>query len=92
MPIYEYQCASCGFQFEKLQKVSDPAVTICSQCGQDSVHKLVSQTSFRLKGGGWYETDFKNKKPKQESASAKKTEPDKKKCSCTDCKCKGKKE
>lgn len=59
MPIYEYQCESCGAELEKLQKISDPALTDCPQCGKPSLVKLVSASSFRLKGGGWYETDFK---------------------------------
>lgn len=59
MPIYEYQCANCGHQLEKLQKMSDDPLTTCPECGQDSLTKLVSAAGFRLKGGGWYETDFK---------------------------------
>jgi putative FmdB family regulatory protein len=59
MPIYEYQCANCGHQLEKLQKMSDDPLTTCPECGQDTLTKLVSAAGFRLKGGGWYETDFK---------------------------------
>ncbi len=64
MPIYEYQCESCGAHLEKLQKISDPALTVCPECNQASLKKMISATSFRLKGTGWYETDFKtgNKK------------------------------
>lgn len=59
MPIYEYRCQACGHEFEKLQKISDPAITECPVCHQDQVKKLISAAGFRLKGGGWYETDFK---------------------------------
>ena len=59
MPIYEYQCDSCGNRIEALQKISDEPLKICSACGSASLRKLVSAASFRLKGKGWYETDFK---------------------------------
>ena len=64
MPIYEYKCASCGATMEKLQKISDPALTDCPECGKSTLEKQVSASGFRLKGSGWYETDFKtgNKK------------------------------
>lgn|SRR5690554_5843632 len=59
MPIYEYQCKECGNRIEALQKMSDAPLLTCPQCQQDTLSKLVSASSFRLKGGGWYETDFK---------------------------------
>ncbi len=59
MPIYEYACKSCGHQLEAMQKMSDPALTDCPQCGKPELQKLISAAGFRLKGGGWYETDFK---------------------------------
>ncbi len=62
MPIYEYQCNSCGATFDALQKVSDAPLSECRQCGAPDVRKLLSAPAFRLKGGGWYETDFKNGK------------------------------
>lgn len=62
MPIYEYQCESCGNELEKIQKISDPPLTDCPECGKSALKKLVSASSFRLKGSGWYETDFKDKK------------------------------
>ena len=64
MPIYEYQCGACGHQLEKLQKISDAPLTDCPACEQAELKKLLSAPGFRLKGGGWYETDFKtgNKK------------------------------
>jgi len=64
MPIYEYQCQACGKQLEALQKLSDAPLQDCPDCGEPSLKKKVSAAAFRLKGGGWYETDFKtgNKK------------------------------
>ena len=59
MPIYEYQCEACGHKLEKLQKISDEPLTICPSCSAPRLTKLVSAAAFRLKGGGWYETDFK---------------------------------
>jgi putative FmdB family regulatory protein len=59
MPIYEYRCEACGHEMEAIQKMSDPALTDCPECGQPSLKKLISAAGFRLKGGGWYETDFK---------------------------------
>jgi putative FmdB family regulatory protein len=64
MPIYEYRCASCGAELEKLQKISDPPLVECPECGKDALVKLVSASSFRLKGSGWYESDFKTGKKK----------------------------
>lgn len=61
MPIYEYQCTACGHELEKLQKISDPPLTECPACGKATLRKRVSAAGFRLKGGGWYETDFKGK-------------------------------
>lgn len=59
MPIYEYRCDSCGFQKEHLQKISDPLLTTCPECGKESYSKLLSAAGFQLKGSGWYATDFK---------------------------------
>ena len=59
MPIYEYRCEACGHYLETLQKISDPPLTDCHKCGKPALKKLVSASAFRLKGGGWYETDFK---------------------------------
>jgi putative FmdB family regulatory protein len=62
MPFYEYQCAACGHHHEELQKVSDRALRKCPACGRATLKRLVSAPVFRLKGGGWYETDFKHDK------------------------------
>lgn len=59
MPFYEYRCDNCEYQLEALQKISDSPLVDCPQCGQPSLKKLVSAAAFRLKGSGWYETDFK---------------------------------
>lgn len=59
MPIYEYKCLNCGHQFEKIQKFSDKPAKVCPKCSTDGLKKLISSPSFRLKGSGWYETDFK---------------------------------
>jgi putative FmdB family regulatory protein len=62
MPIYEYRCDRCGFQKEFLQKMSDPALTACPECGEDALKKMISAAGFQLKGNGWYATDFKGGK------------------------------
>ena len=59
MPVYEYECSSCAHRLEKLQKISDSPLTICPECNKPDLQKLISAAGFRLKGGGWYETDFK---------------------------------
>jgi putative FmdB family regulatory protein len=62
MPIYEYQCQRCGHHHEALQKISDPQLRKCPECGRSSLKRLVSAVRFRLAGSGWYETDFKSDK------------------------------
>ena len=64
MPIYEYVCDSCQHEFEEFQKLSDPVLTTCPRCGAEQLRKKISAAGFRLKGGGWYETDFKGSKKK----------------------------
>ncbi|MGY0217758.1 FmdB family zinc ribbon protein [Endozoicomonadaceae bacterium StTr2] len=64
MPIYEYLCQSCGEAHEAIQKMSDAPLTDCPQCGEASLAKQLSAPSFRLKGSGWYETDFKGGRKK----------------------------
>ena len=94
MPIYEYKCSKCEHQFEIIQRISDIPIEVCPECSQTSVNKLVSAPSFRLKGGGWYETDFKtgskknivdvkDEKSKQPSEKTKTTEKSKEKNSDT---------
>jgi len=60
MPFYEYECASCKFYTELMQKISDAPLKKCPSCGKPTMKKLISAPVFRLKGGGWYETDFKS--------------------------------
>ena len=62
MPFYEYECPSCGYRDEVLQKISDKPLTKCTTCGKKGLKKLMSAPVFRLKGSGWYETDFKSDK------------------------------
>jgi len=59
MPIYEYACTQCEHAFDELQKISEAALVHCPKCGEPSLRKLLSAPKFRLKGQGWYETDFK---------------------------------
>jgi putative FmdB family regulatory protein len=76
MPVYEYECQACSHYLETLQKISEPPLTDCPACGKPELKKLISAAGFRLKGGGWYETDFKNKDKKKnlhESGSGEKT-------------------
>lgn len=77
MPIYEYRCENCGHELEKLQKMSDPALTECPECKQEALKKVISAAGFRLKGSGWYETDFKsgNKKNVHDSGDGGKKAP-----------------
>lgn len=62
MPIYEYQCRKCGKQFEAFQGISEPDLKTCKFC-KGKVQKMMSLSSFSLKGTGWYATDYKGKKP-----------------------------
>jgi putative FmdB family regulatory protein len=77
MPIYEYECTACGHRLEAIQKMSDDPLVDCGACNKSALKKLVSAPAFRLKGSGWYETDFKggNKKnvvkEKSDSSSTK---------------------
>ncbi|MGB5834727.1 MAG: zinc ribbon domain-containing protein [Thiohalocapsa sp.] len=59
MPIYAYRCEDCGHELDALQKLSDSALTDCPECGAAALKKQITAAAFRLKGGGWYETDFK---------------------------------
>ena len=59
MPIYAFECAECGHDFDRLQKLSDPDPAACPECGAAAVKRRLTAPSFRLSGSGWYETDFK---------------------------------
>ncbi|MEJ1373710.1 MAG: FmdB family zinc ribbon protein [Candidatus Sedimenticola sp. (ex Thyasira tokunagai)] len=74
MPIYEYSCEACGHTMESLQKMSDAPLTDCPECGKPQLKKLISAAGFRLKGSGWYETDFKSGSGKKNLHEAGKSE------------------
>ncbi|MGV6826123.1 MAG: FmdB family zinc ribbon protein [bacterium] len=69
MPFYEYRCNACGHELEAMQKMSDDPLKDCPECGKSELTKLISAAGFRLKGGGWYETDFKTGSKKNLSDS-----------------------
>lgn len=71
MPIYEYACTECGHKMEALQKMSDDPLTDCPECSKPALQKQISAAGFRLKGGGWYETDFKNGSKKNVAGGSK---------------------
>jgi putative FmdB family regulatory protein len=84
MPFYEYECESCKFYTELMQKISDPPLQKCPSCGKKTMKKLVSAPVFRLKGSGWYETDFKSdNENKRNLAGADKEESKKEDASST---------
>ena len=60
MPIYAYRCRECSHELEALQKLSEDPLTLCPECNQEALRKSVTAPAFRLKGSGWYETDFKS--------------------------------
>ena len=69
MPIYQYLCQDCGASLEAIQKFSDAPLSACPECGEAALQKQLSAPAFRLKGGGWYETDFKGSKKKNVATS-----------------------
>ncbi len=79
MPIYEYRCDACGHKLEALQKISDAPLIDCPECSAADLRRLISKPSFRLKGSGWYETDFKSDKETKRNLVAAKDEPSKSK-------------
>lgn len=78
MPIYEYRCGSCGHEFEELQKISEDLLQECPACQKPELKKLMSVAGFRLKGSGWYATDFKggDKGGDKEKPEKKESKPD----------------
>lgn len=72
MPFYEYQCSACGRHHEELQKITDAVLRKCPACGRSTLKRLVSAPVFRLKGGGWYETDFKGDKDSKRNIAGEK--------------------
>ncbi len=91
MPIYDFQCTSCGHKLELLRKISEPSTTTCPNCQQETFSKMLSAPSFQLSGSGWYATDFKDKKdnksPSKESAESTTTKPDAPAACKTGCAC-----
>ena len=83
MPIYGYACKSCDHTFDVLQKMTEPRLVECPECGEASLQKQLSAPKFRLKGSGWYETDFKTG-DKRNIAGEKDAKPDTKKTDATD--------
>ena len=72
MPIYEYQCDACQKHFEEVQSISEKPIKKCRFCG-GKVHRLISQTSFSLKGGGWYKDGYSSKKSSEKKSSPEST-------------------
>ena len=83
MPIYEYQCDDCNHALDALQKVNDKPLVDCPECGKNTLRRLISAPNFRLKGEGWYETDFK-KENRKNVADQKDEKPEKKESSKSD--------
>lgn len=77
MPVYEYECEECGNRIEHWQKMSDPPLSKCNSCG-GGMHKVISQTTFHLKGSGWYVTDYAGGKKKNDGAGKKEGKASKK--------------
>ena len=71
MPIYEYQCQACGNEHEAIQKMSAEPLVICPACSEPELKKKISAAGFRLKGNGWYVTDFKGSKKKEKKEEKK---------------------
>jgi putative FmdB family regulatory protein len=69
MPLYEYECESCGERFERIQKFSDSPIEICPKCGKRTVHKLVSSPAIQFKGSGFYINDYARKGAKESDAA-----------------------
>jgi len=80
MPIYEYRCGDCGHELEAIQKMSDPVLVSCPGCSHDALKRLISAPSFRLKGSGWYETDFKQGSKRNVHDSDSKSKPESAPC------------
>lgn len=75
MPIYEYQCQACGDEHETIQKMSADPLVNCPACNEPKLKKKISAAGFRLKGSGWYETDFKGGSKKDSAETSSKSTP-----------------
>lgn len=89
MPIYEYECGSCGGRFEVSRKFSDPALTVCSLCNASNIRKVLSPAAFVLKGGGWYASDYPTADRKQASEAEKSVADPKPATGCGSAACAG---
>ncbi len=74
MPLYEYHCKACGHRFERIQKFSDPIVTVCPKCEKQAVEQVITAPAVQFKGSGWYVTDYAKKSSSAATASAGKSE------------------
>jgi putative FmdB family regulatory protein len=88
MPIYDFQCTSCGHKDELMRKISESSTMICPNCSKETFSKMLSAPSFQLSGSGWYASDFKDKKPNKsadvtEKNETKSTETETKAAACT---------
>ena len=87
MPIYEYLCATCGYQFEEVQKFNEPPLEECPDCGKKSARRQISMSAFHLKGGGWYKEGYSgkaNESEKTEKSGNEKIDASDKKTSAKD--------
>lgn len=82
MPVYEYECGSCGGRFETIQKFSDPALTACRLCNAENIRKVLAPPAFVLKGSGWYATDYPSADRKKASECDKPAGADASKPAC----------
>ena len=87
MPIYDFQCTSCGHKDELMRKISEPSTMICPNCSKETFSKMLSAPSFQLSGTGWYASDFKDKKQKKpaiesDNSNAKPAEAETKVAAC----------
>ncbi len=76
MPIYEYECKKCGHEFEREQRMADPPVKTCPECKGRKVTKLISRSSFVLKGGGWYADGYADAKKSDDSSKTSESDSD----------------
>jgi putative FmdB family regulatory protein len=70
MPVYEYRCGKCGHEFEEIQRITEDPIRKCPRCGKPAVERLISKTSFVLKGSGWYATDYGRKSSPDSSTAS----------------------
>lgn len=82
MPIYEYACTACEHELEAIQKMSDEPLLFCPECGEQALKKKISAAGFQLKGGGWYETDFKGSGKSTDNGQSKSEKATKSSHSC----------